>query len=73
MPAMSNFWFRGGGVGEDGGEGGDVSGGVSGDDSCGMRCLINLTALLGEAQVRSSSSFNRGEINGLFPSPSIPL
>jgi len=40
---MLNFWVGGGGVGEDGGEGGDASGGVNGDDSCGMYCLVKLT------------------------------
>jgi len=30
---MLNHWFGGGGVGEDGGDGGDASGVISGDDS----------------------------------------
>lgn len=60
-------------MGEYVGEGGDASGGVRGDDSCGMRCLIKLTTLIGEAQVCSSSPARGGEIKGLFPNPSIPL
>jgi len=70
---MLNCWFGGGNVGENGGEEGDGSGGVSGDDNCGMRYLIKLTALLGETQARSSSLACGGEIKGLFPNPSIPL
>ena len=60
-------------MGEDGGEGGDMSGGVSGDDNCGISCPIKLTTLLEETQARSSSLTHRGEIKGLFLNPSIPL
>lgn len=60
-------------MGEDGHEEGDGSGGIGGDDKCGMRCLIKLTALLRETQACSSSLACRGEIKGLFPNPSIPL
>ena len=49
--AILNCWF---GVGEDGSEGSEASGGVSGEGNCGMRCLIKLTALLGETQAHSS-------------------
>ena len=45
---MLNCGGGGGGVGGDGGEGGEVGGVVSGGGKCGMRCLIKLTALLGE-------------------------
>jgi len=71
--AMLNYEFGGGGVVEDGGEVGEVGDGVSGGDNCGMRCLIKLTALLGETRVRSSSLSLEGEIKALFPNPSIPL
>lgn len=60
-------------MGEDGGEGGDTSGGISGDDNCGMCCLIKLTALLGETQAHSSLLAHGGEIKGLFPNLSTPL
>lgn len=70
---MLNCWFGGGGVGKVGGEEGDGSGGVGGDDNCRMCCPIKLTALLGETQARSSSLSRGGEIKGLFPNPSIPL
>ena len=73
MLAMLNDVFGGGGVGEDGGEAGDMSGGISGDGNCGMHYLIKLTALLGETQACSSLLTRRGEIKGLFPNPSIPL
>ena len=43
-----NYGGGGGGVGGDGGEGGEAGGGVGGGGNCGMRCLIKLTALLGE-------------------------
>lgn len=46
--AILNYWFGGGGVGEDGDEEGEASGGVSGDGNCGMCGLIKLTAFLGE-------------------------
>lgn len=57
-------------MGEDGGDG---SGGVSGDDNCRMRYLIKLTALLEETLACSSLFAKGGEIKGLFPNPSIPL
>ena len=60
-------------MGEVGGEEGDGSGGISGDDNYGMCCLIKLTALLGETQVHSSPLAQGGEIKGLFPNPLIPL
>ena len=60
-------------MGEDGGEEGDGSGDISGDDNYGMRCLIILTTVLGEAQAFSSSLAHGGEIKGLFSNPSIPL
>ena len=71
--AMQNRRFGGGGVGGDGGEGGEVGGGVSGGGNCGMRCLIKLTAILGETQVSSSSLSCEGEIKGLFPNFPLPL
>ena len=56
----------GGGVGSDGGEGGEVGGGVGGSGNCGMRCLIKLTALLGETFVSYSLLSYEDEIKGLF-------
>jgi len=70
--AMLNCGFGRGGVVEEGGEVGEVADGVSGSDSCGMCCLIKLTALLGETQAHSSSLAHGGEIKGLFPNSSIP-
>jgi len=60
-------------VGEDGGEEGDGSGGVSEDDNCGMHCLTKLTAPLRETQAHSSSLTHGGEIKGLFPNPLMPF
>ena len=71
--AMLNCGVGGGGVGGDGGEGGEAGGGVGGGGNCRMRCLIKLTALLGETQMRSSSLSREGESKGLFPNPSVPL
>lgn len=71
--AMLNGGFGGGGVVEDGGEEGEVGDGISVGDNCGMHYLIKLTALIGEAQARSSSLACGGEIKGLFPNPPIPL
>lgn len=67
---MLNHGGGGGGVGEDRGKVGD---GVRGGDNCRMRCLIKLTALLGETREHSSSPARGGEIKGLFPNPSITL
>jgi len=58
---------------EGGGEVGEVSDGISGDDNGGMRYLIKLIALLRETKARSSSLSREGEIKGLFPNPSVPL
>lgn len=70
---MLNYELGGSGVVDDGSEVGEVGDGIRGGDSCGMRYLIKLTALLGEAQMRSSSVARSGEIKGLFPNPLIPL
>ncbi len=60
-------------MGEDGGEVGEESDGVSGGDSCGICYLIKLTTLLKETRVSSSSLSHDGEINGLFPNSPLPL
>jgi len=72
---MLSYWLARGGVGEDGGDLGDVGGNVRGgwDGNCGMHCIIKLTALLGEAQVHPSSPAWGGEIKGLLPNHLIPL
>ena len=69
--AMLNRGGGGGGVGEDGGEVGEAREGISGGDSCGMRYLIKLTALLGETFVSSSSLSREGEIKVLFSNSSL--
>ena len=70
--AILKCWFGGGGVDEYGGEGGEASGGISGDGNYGMCYLIKLNTLLGETQAHSSSLSREGEIRGLLPKSSIP-
>ena len=70
---MLNCGGGGGGVGEDGGEIGEASEGVSGGDNYGMHFLIKLTTLLGESRASSSSLSHKGEIKGLFPNSPLPL
>ena len=69
--AILNYGGGGGGVGGEGGEGGEAGGGVGGGRKHGIRCLITLTTLLGEAFVSSSLLSYEGEIKGLFSNSSL--
>ena len=60
-------------MGGDGGAEGETGGGVGGGGKRGIRCLIKLTALLGETRASSSLLSREGEITGLFPSSPLPL
>lgn len=57
----------------DGGEEGEMGGGVGGGDICRIRCLIRLAALFGETFTCYSSLSYEGEIKGLVSNSSLPL
>lgn len=57
---------------EDGGDGGEMGGGIG---ECGMHrilCLIKWIAIHGETLASSSSFSDGGEIKGLVSSPALP-
>ena len=58
-----------GGMGEDGGERGEASGGVSDGGIHGILFLIKWITLCGETFTSSSSSSRGGETKGLFSGP----
>ena len=70
--AIPTFSGRGGGLGEDGFDVGEVGDGVDGVCISGMRCFIDQTTLFGENLVSSSLLSCESEIRGLFSNPSVP-
>jgi len=61
-----------GGVGEDGGEDGEIGSGIGGSGMYGIHCLIKLFPLHGETFASSSSLSHGGEIKGLVSNSTLP-
>jgi len=60
------------GVGRDGGDNGEIGGGVGAGGMHGIRYLIRLITLLGETFVSSSLLSCHGKIKGLFSISALP-